>query len=1022
MAADLQTFRLYYPEYETLSDEELSARLGVAEEEGISVESYGALLDVPGTRPPADPRPPEAIETEEQAALDEIQALLTERDARPTPAFSPDPNDPAAATRTARTEQALQPMDAQAGMALQAARSRPPSAGPTMGETAAGKGVGRALAGVGALALKAGESAAGRPPGSPPSPAGELADTMERNLAKLPYEPGVAGMTEGLVQFMAPFGALAKGAGAVVKGRPIIQTAVASGATGATAFSGQQARLSDLVQQHPRLKNPVTEFLQSDPDDGFAEGRLKNALEFAGLDVAIAAPFIVAMRGIRGAAARAKPDGNIEMAEALEKVKPKKPTGSHTGPLIVEGKVKDAIAKATGHVARFVDDRLFARGLFGREEGIFNDNTLRPLISRVEEIGEGAGKRVAKRLNEFELEQNLLMGKHFRQVEPFLLSYRKMSKSDRHLFDKYAKNSEMPEAYDVLRRQDPNKIPGIKDQFDQLRDALDDMHKLAMDNGLEVPYRQNYLPRTVRDYKGLLDHLGANSPLQRKIKESGAAKGSFEEREVIREWLESQFKGDGRPGFVQNRVIDKLDDDMLKFYGGFEATMQNYVRNLTYRVAKNRFVGTSPQKAGYEDDIIKLLQREKITEADSRELKRLVNVRLKGGEQTLNPGMRTFRDIVYLTSIGNPVSTVTQASEYLLNAHRHGLFNVGKTTGQTLKGKGIRMEDLGLDDIAAEFANPITLSGAGKDEAAAAAINRSLRWTLGKVQFKRMDELMKEGNLNAAFAKAKNLVKDKRSKAYQDFAKEQAKYFGPETKKLIDAIKRGDAKDQNVKLYLYEQLAKTQPISLSEMPEQYLKMQNGRAFYFLKSFGLKQLETTRRDVLRKLASGNREEVKEGMKQGIRLAGYFGGGITGTNLFKDWFLDRDPHAGEAAIDGILTLFGLSRYAAQKFASKQTTRREQALVDIWLPPKVTEATEMIASTLQGDPSWDLMEKHIPIVGKIFSEWFGAAAERKKKRRVTEIRKSRPGGRPPRREPGGRPGGRPVYPEGYPRGLTP
>ena len=551
-------------------------------------------------------------------------------------------------------------------------------------------------------------------------------------------------------------------------------------------------------------------------------------------------------------------------------MKPKKPTGSHTGPLIVEGKVKDAIAKATGHVARFVDDRLFARGLFGGEGKIFNDNTLRPLISRVEEIGEGAGKRVAKRLNEFELEQNLLMGKHFRQVEPFLLSYRKMSKPDRYLFDKYAKNSEMPEAYDVLRRQDPNKIPGIKDQFDQLRDALDDMHKLAVDNGLEVPYRQNYLPRTVRDYKGLLDHLGAKSPLQRKISESGAAKGSFEEREVIREWLESQFKGDSRPGLVQNRVIDKLDDDMLKFYGGFEDTMQNYVRNLTYRVAKNRFVGASPQKAGYKDDIAKLVQRRKVTEEDAGELERLVNVRLKGGEQTLNPGMRTFRDIVYLTSIGNPVSTVTQASEYLLNAHRHGLFNVGKTTGQTLKGKGIRMEDLGLDDIAAEFANPIMLSGAGKDEAAAAAINRSLRWTLGKVQFKRMDELMKESNLNAAFAKAKNLVKDKRSKAYQDFAKEQAKYFGPETKKLIDAIKRGDAKDQNVKLYLYEQLAKTQPISLSEMPEQYLKMQNGRAFYFLKSFGLKQLETTRRDVLRKLASGNREVVKEGMKQGIRL--------------------------------------------------------------------------------------------------------------------------------------------------------
>jgi len=997
--ATLQEFRQKYPDYDDMSDGELASALREKYYVDVPQEKFASMVgidpqeaaipfspDVPGTRPPADPRPPEVIEAEARTAQDEAQRLITEQDARPTPGLAPTPDDPFAEQRTRATEEAIAAPPPGA-IATERLQPRPAEASIDLAPVArgAGKGVVRALGATGALALKAGEAAAGQPPGAPPTPAGEFAEKIERNLAEMPHEPGGAGLIEGLTQFLLPFGALTKSAGVIAKGRPIVQTALASGATGATAFSGQQARLSDLVQQHPRLKNPVTEFLASDPDDGFKEGRLKNALEFAGLDVAIALPFVVAMRGIRGAAALGKQDGNVAMAEALEKVKPGTPAGSHAGTPIVEGKVKDAMVKATGHIARFVDDRLFARGLFGGEGLIFNDKTLRPLMSRVEAIGkQGAGKRVAKRLNEFELEQNLLMGKHFRQVEPFLLSYRKMSKADRKLFDKYAKNSEMSEAYDVLRRQDPNKIPGIKREFDQLRDSLDDMHKLAVDNGLEVPYRKHYLPRIVRDYDGLRSHLGAKSDLERMIAKSGAEKGSFDEREVIREWLEKQFKGDGRPGFVQGRVIDKLDDDMLKFYGGFEDTIQNYVRNLTYRVAKNRFVGTSPQKAGYQDEITKLLQRGKITEADGTELKRLVDVRLKGGEQSLGPGMRTYRDLVYLSSIGNPISTITQTSEYLLNAHRHGLFNVGKTTGQTFKRTGLRMEDLGLDDIAAEFANPMTLSGAGKDEAVAAAINKSLRWTMGKVQFKRMDELMKEGNLNAAFAKAKNLVKDTRSKAYQDFAKEQAQYFGPETKKLIDALKRGDAKDQNVKLYLYEQLAKTQPISLSEMPEQYLKMKNGRAFYFLKSFGLKQLETTRRDVLRKLASGNKEEVKEGMKQAIRLGGYFGGGITGTNLFKDWLLDRDPDAGEAAVDALLTLFGLSRYAAQKFTSKQKTRREQALVDIWLPPKATEFTEIVISTAQGDPSTDLIEKQLPIGGKILSEHFGAAAQKKKKRK--------------------------------------
>ena len=65
-------------------------------------------------------------------------------------------------------------------------------------------------------------------------------------------------------------------------------------------------------------------------------------------------------------------------------------------------------------------------------------------------------------------------------------------------------------------------------------------------------------------------------------------------------------------------------------------------------------------------------------------------------------------------------------------------------------------------------------------------------------------------------------------------------------------------------------------------------------------------------------------------------------------------------------------------------------------------------------------DVIQKNIPAVGKMWTEWFGAAAQKKKKRKAAEIRKSRPGGRPPRGEPGGRPGGRPIYPEGYPQGT--
>jgi hypothetical protein len=46
-----------------------------------------------------------------------------------------------------------------------------------------------------------------------------------------------------------------------------------------TVFDPQKGRLSDLIQKYPALRNPVTNFLKSDPGDSAMESRLKNAFE-----------------------------------------------------------------------------------------------------------------------------------------------------------------------------------------------------------------------------------------------------------------------------------------------------------------------------------------------------------------------------------------------------------------------------------------------------------------------------------------------------------------------------------------------------------------------------------------------------------------------------------------------------------------------------------------------------------------------------------------------------------------------
>jgi len=943
-----------------------------------------------------------------QESQDNIQAEQAQAD---IPTISPNPQTPQ--ERELSKQQARQRDTAidDPGMGTVATKLvRPRFSGekPSQGEVAAGKGMGRALGSLaGVAAAAAGDD--------------KTAKRIDQNIANIPYEEGVPLLAEGVMQFVT----LANPATQVMKAKgagPILQTVTASGVSGGLGFSGQQERLSDLVQEFPAIANPVTDFLASDVDDSFAVGRLKNALEFAGLDVAVMLPFVRTLRQTRGQARIAKPNGEVELAQEIDKAVPKQkpnavvrpPTkdgvmqGSHVGQIQLPDKVVEAVAKPFEVALKGVN-------AVAQKSGVLSDKAIRPISSRIEELS----PRMANKMYEFELDQNMLAGSYMNKAIPFMESFKKMKPADRKLLSKHALNSDTSEVYNVIQRYN-TKLPGMKRQFDDLRQTFDDLHKLATDNGIDVPYRKDYLPRIMKDYDGYRKHIGvdAKSDIDKainqayldknKVPQGGALPTSpkpltqFEEREAIRKYLEgTKYTGDGTPGFMKNRVIDKIDDDILPFYGGLEENIQNYINNVTYRVAKNKFTGKVKGVEGYTELLSKLKQRGKISGDDTIKINELFDARLSGGEKSIGQGAQFYRDGMYLASIGNPISTITQASEFMLNAYRNGTLNTLTTAPKTAARTGIKISDLGLDDIAKEFSDPLSQSQRGKFGVAKEALNKTLRYTLGKVQFKRMDELMKESNLNGAFLKARKKVANVRSKEYQDFAKEMSEYYGPETKKFLDALKRGDANDPNVKTYLFSQLAKTQPVSLSEYSEFYLRNPGARPFYFLKSFALKQLETTRRDVTRKLASGNANEIRDGMRQGIRLSVLFGGGMTANNLFKDYLLDRDDKPGMtgdqvpkkenvagAAADAILTLFGLSRYTARRLADDPY----YGAIDIFMPPKVTELVEVgIEAPLKGDfeRAGRIIEKNIPFGGKIYSQHFGAGADYKRKKRIKEYK---------------------------------
>jgi hypothetical protein len=134
------------------------------------------------------------------------------------------------------------------------------------------------------------------------------------NAAADALSPEVKGtlgnLAKGTAQFVTSFAATTAMApevegGALLKGG---YAALKGGIAQAAGFNPKDPRLSDLIQAHPALANPVTAFLASKPDDTEAEGRLKNFAEGTGLGIAgdaVISGFMSILKGMRAAGAAA---------------------------------------------------------------------------------------------------------------------------------------------------------------------------------------------------------------------------------------------------------------------------------------------------------------------------------------------------------------------------------------------------------------------------------------------------------------------------------------------------------------------------------------------------------------------------------------------------------------------------------------------------------------------------------------------------------------------------------------------
>jgi hypothetical protein len=245
--------------------------------------------------------------------------------------------------------------------------------------------------------------------------------------------------------------------------------------------------------------------------------------------------------------------------------------------------------------------------------------------------------------------------------------------------------------------------------------------------------------------------------------------------------------------------------------------------------------------------------------------------------------------------------------------------------------------------------------------------------------FKAMDRLGKNTALEAAFKMNKNLAKTS-----QGVAKLKDKWgdvFGVEFDGLVQDLSRGRV-SENVKLLMFSELSGHQPISLLEMPLSYLENPDGRIFYNLKSFAIKQLDMLRNSVGTEYNKGNYKESGKILLSYLTLVG---GGTVAVEEFKNAIKGRGVDAERIPDNAMKFLFSTmltSRYSVdQKLLRGDIVGTVQ---DVVLPPTtaLSNVTKDIVSTIEslykGEPVDPKALRSLPVAGQGLYNFLGGGAE--------------------------------------------
>lgn len=512
---------------------------------------------------------------------------------------------------------------------------------------------------------------------------------------------------------------------------------------------------------------------------------------------------------------------------------------------------------------------------------------VKPFVSLTTRIKEIAPK-VALKVRESKQKAHLLATERTQESETFAKSTKDVIKS----LPKEERNTLKAEIlngdWEALSRRGIKGVQELRQMFSVV----------ASDLGIKET-RDNYFRRQVKDYDGLVKHLGKEprGVFKKAIDDLQQKKGRELTQEEKNQAVRNALSAGGGDGLKQRRSIEVVTPEMAEFYGDPLDVLNDYIRQTSQVIARKEALGIDTKLSdefGETEDLAKESITSIVTEMvgenvldkkQENELKDLLKSELtqKGAPKAIQ-AVQKLASLKYVTKLK---TVVKQMGDVFAAIGENGIENV----------LGSAEADKWMDQFGSD--TKVSLEAAGVNTLDA-ELQSSKRRVLEDWVFKPLqlaDVAGKTILLKSTARKWHTMSKSDPTKLKSQLMRKF------EHEGFVDSLiedMQGDVMSGDVTFALYSQMADFHPVSHSEHIKFYIDNPNMRMLFILKSFAFKRFDRLYReaigptiDGMAKHMAGFADNNQALMKEG---ADDFAFGILGLSRFLIFSI-----AGEALID-------------------------------------------------------------------------------------------------------------------------